>query len=462
MKVLMYTKHFKDGCSVLNFSKLEDSLSNIGMLDVKFIRDNKDIVEKALKDKRRDPVDLDRIITLYDLRKELRGQLDEVNGKRKSAAEARDIEMGKSLKQEGQALEEKVRETETELKKLLVQIPNIPSPDTPIGPDESGNVVLRKHKEPTTFDFEPKAHWDLGPELGLIDNERAAKVSGARFTYIMGDLALVQFALVQFVFETLTNSETLRGIAEDFNIDIPIERPFIPVVPPVMVKPSILNAMGRLDPPEDKYYIESDDVYMVGSAEHTVGPLHAEEVLDAEQLPLRYVGYSTCFRREAGSYGKDTKGILRMHQFDKIEMETFVKAEHAYKEQDFLVAIQEYIMQSLDIPYQVVSICTGDMGFPDHRQIDIETWMPGQDTYRETHSADLIGTFQPRRLNTRVKGADGTVEYVHMNDATAIAIGRILIAIIENYQTVEGVIRVPQVLQKHMGGREFLKSVGSF
>jgi seryl-tRNA synthetase len=429
------------------------------MLDVKFIRENIQLVQKAMRDKNREAVDLEQVIELYDMRKELRGELDELNRKRNIAAEARDIEEGRLLKEKAQQVEEKLRTGETELKKLLMQIPNIPSADTPVGPDESGNQVIRTYGKPTEFDFEPKPHWDLGPALGLIDNERAAKVSGARFTYLLGDLALLQFALVHFAFETLTNIETLKKIAQDFTVEIPLENGFIPVVPPVLIKPSVLNAMARLDPPEDKYYLKEDDLYLAGSAEQSVGSRHSGEVLRENELPLRYVGYSTCFRREAGSYGKDTKGILRVHQFDKIEMETFVKAEHAYKEQDFLVAIQEYVMRELELPYQVVAVCTGDMGFPDHRQIDIETWMPGQHTYRETHSADLIGTFQPRRLNTRVKTSTGDTEYVHMNDATLFAIGRTLIAILENYQTQEGEVRIPKVLQKYMGGKEKLTAL---
>ncbi len=218
-----------------------------------------------------------------------------------------------------------------------------------------------------------------------------------------------------------------------------------------MIKPAVLNRMARLEPREDRYYLEKDDLFLVGSAEHTLGPMHMDEVIEESRLPIRYAGYSTAFRREAGSYGKDTKGILRMHQFDKMEVESFCVPEDSYKEQELMVAIQEYLLQQLELPYRVVLICTGDMGFPDHRQIDIETWMPGQNTYRETHSADLIGGFQPRRLNTRVKRASGELEPVHMNDATVFAIGRMLIAIMENYQTADGSIMIPAVLRPYFG-----------
>jgi seryl-tRNA synthetase len=224
-----------------------------------------------------------------------------------------------------------------------------------------------------------------------------------------------------------------------------------------MVKPNIYLKMGRLDPKEDKYHIENDDLYLIGSAEHSLGPIHMNKTLEESEFPIRYVGYSPAFRREAGSYGKDTKGILRMHQFEKMELETFCLPENSIPEQEFLVAIQEYFLQKLELPYQVVLICTGDMGKPDYRQIDIETWMPGQNTYRETHTADLTGNFQARRLNTKVKRADGKTELVHMNDATICAMGRTMIAILENYQQKDGSIKIPEVLKKYMGGKEFIK-----
>jgi seryl-tRNA synthetase len=209
--------------------------------------------------------------------------------------------------------------------------------------------------------------------------------------------------------------------------------------------------MARLEPREERYHTEADDLYLVGSAEHTLGPIHMDEVIPAEKLPIRYAGYSTAFRREAGAASKDTRGIIRMHQFDKLELESFCLPEHSYQEQDFFVAIQEYIMKSLGLPYQVVLICTGDMGGPDHRQFDIETWMPGQNKYRETQTSDLMTSYQSRRLNTRFKKKDEKPDFVHMNDATAIAVGRTLVAIMENNQQADGSIKIPEVLQKYMG-----------
>lgn len=420
------------------------------MLDIKFIRDNRDIVEAAIKNKKGKPVDLDRIFELEDERKKTQQEISELNRKRNEAADARNIDEGKRLKAELAILEARTEQNTKELVKLLILIPNVPSPDTPIGENEQANRIIRKIGEPPVFSFKPREHWDIGKRLNLIDNERAGNVSGARFTYLKGDLALLQFALISYGFSVLTNQKKLDEIAKGAGLSIST-KPFVPVVPPVMMKSAVMNRMARLDPIEERYYFEKDDLVLVGSAEHTLGPLHMDEILDGKDLPIRYAGYSTAFRREAGSYGKDTKGILRVHQFDKLEVETFCLPEDSYKEQDFLVAIQEYLVRSLGLPYQVVLISTGDMGFPDQRQIDIEIWMPGQEKYRETHSADLIGGFQARRLNTRFRGADGKTEHIHMNDATAYAVGRTLIAIMENNQREDGTISIPEVLRPYMG-----------
>lgn len=420
------------------------------MLDIQFIEENKEIVAKAIKDKKGEDVDLDKLIRLSEERKKLRGQVGEINAQRNKAAKERDIEAGKKLKEESSALEEKLKALEKEFVALMIQIPNVPSPDTPIGSDESGNKVVKQVGKKPEFSFEPLAHWDLAEKLDLIDKETAAEVTGARFSYLKGDLVMLQFALIDLVLKTLTDKAKLEKIAHDAGVSVTVT-PFTPVLPPVMVKPAVLNRMSRLEPREDRYYIESDDLFLAGSSEHTLGPMFMDHLFDEQELPLRFVGYSTCFRREAGTYGKDTKGILRQHQFDKLEMETFVVPEQSLSEQNFLVAIQEHILSVLGLPYQVVMICTGDMGFPDHRQVDIETWMPGQQAYRETHTSDLIAGFQPRRLNTRVKRTEGKSEHVHMNDATILAIGRALIAIMENYQRRDGAIDVPEVLRPYMG-----------
>jgi len=427
-----------------------------GMLDVTFIRENPEIVRAALKNKNREGVDLDRLLVLADERKKIAGEVGEINRKRGVAQAARDQEAGVRLKNELKEAEEKYQTAEKELLGLLLQIPNIPSADTPVGPDESGNKILREWGQKPQLAFVPKPHWELGEQLGIIYSDTAAKVSGARFTYLTGDLALMQFALLDLTLKTLTSQETLQKIIQAANLSVS-DRPFALVVPPLMMKSSVMRRMARLDPIDDRFYFEKDDLVLIGSAEHTLGPIYMDTVLPEEEFPIRYFAYTPAFRREAGSYGRDTRGILRQHQFDKIEMECFTKPEDGFAEQDFLVAIQEYLMQQLGLPYQVVAVCTGDMGFPDQRQIDLETWMPGQDAFRETHSADYVGGFQARRLNTKLKrlpaqaGANGEVEPVHMNDATAFAMGRTLIAILENYQQEDGSVVVPAVLRAYMG-----------
>ncbi len=426
------------------------------MLDIAFIRENPDIVRAAIKNKNREGIDLDRILVLAEERKKNSTEISDINQKRNQAQEARDFEAGKRLKEELRLAEEKHQVTEKELVSLLIKIPNIPSADTPIGPDESGNVVIRQWGEKPQFPFTPKAHWDLGKNLGIIDGEKAAEVSGARFVYLKGDMALLEMALMRFGFDTLISEETLKKIIEGAGLTVS-SKPFTPVIPPILMRSQVMNRMARLDPIDERYYFEKDDMVFVGSAEHTLGPIHMDEILKEEELPLRYAALTPAFRREAGAAGKDTRGILRLHQFDKLEMETFSRPEDGLAEQNLMVAIQEYLLQQLKLPYQVVSICTGDMGFPDQRQIDIETWMPGQDTYRETNTSDYIGGFQARRLNTRVRRTDGTLEPVHMNDATAFS-QRPLAAILENNQNEDGTITIPEILRPYMGGREKIEA----
>lgn len=432
------------------------------MLDINFIRENKDVVIAGAKKKGVD-IDVDRLLTITDERKALRQRMEDLRAEQNTVSAAIPnaseeeraalIEKMKPVKEEFTSLEERFKPLTEEWEKLMLSIPNIPSPDTPEGPDESGNKVIRSWGEKPAFDFEPKPHWDLGKELDIIDTEKAGEISGARFSYIKGDLALMQFALVDLVFKTLTSQAALERIAKEANLEINT-KPFVPVVPPVIMRSSVMGRMARLHPIEERYYFEKDELVFVGSAEHTLGPLHMDEIIDESRLPIRYIGYSTAFRREAGTYGKDTRGILRQHQFDKLEMETFVSPENGYQEQEFIVAIQEHLMRTLGIPHQVVIICTGDMGKPDHRQFDIESWMPGQNSYRETQTSDYMGGYQARRLNTRVKNTAGDITSVHMNDATAFAIGRTLIAIMENYQNADGSITIPEALRPYMGGRD--------
>lgn len=425
------------------------------MLDIKFIRQNPELVKQAVQNKKAS-ADVDKVLSLDErwrhVLAEMEGKKAEQNQQSKDRPSPEKIESLRKLKEEIKILEEELRRVEAELQTELYNIPNLPSADTPVGPDESGNQVIRAAGKIRPFDFKPREHFEIGAELDLINTETAARISGTRFGYLKGALALMEFALIQLVFSVLTRQETLKKIIKTAGLKV-VPTPFEPVVPPVLIRPDVFQKMARLEPKEERYYIPSDDLYLIGSAEHTLGPLHMDYTFNEKDLPRRYVGFSTAFRREAGSYGKDTRGILRVHQFDKVEMESFTVAEQGVEEQNFFVAIQEYLMRQLELPYRVVQICTGDMGGPDARQIDIEAWLPGQNRYRETHTADYMTDYQARRLNTRVRRGN-ELEFAHMNDATVFAIGRTIIAIMENYQTREGGIKIPKVLQKYVGLKE--------
>jgi len=423
------------------------------MLDIRFIKDNAELI-KANNQSRGVDVDVSRLIRLYNEKLKLQKELEAWRSEKNKHSKAKPTQaVINKLRKLGEAMskhEAKVRLIDEEMHSLIYQIPNLNMPDVPIGKDASDNKVLRSWGDKPKFDFKPLDHVDLGKNLDIIDTETSAQVAGTRFNYLKNEAVWLQFALIQFTLETLTTKDNLDKIANEFNLTVDT-RPFIPVIPPDMIKPDIYTKMARLNEgDEDKYYLAKDDVYLIGSAEHTVGPMHMDKIFAEKNLPLRYIAYSTSFRREAGAYGKDTRGILRVHQFDKLEIESFIIPEDAVKEQDFIVAIQEYLVRSLNLPYQVILLCSGDMGLPDARQIDIETWMPGQNRYRETHTSDLMTDYQSRRLNTKVKRQTGELNYVHMNDATAFAIGRMLIAILENNQQADGSIIIPKILHKYL------------
>ncbi|MCK4540416.1 serine--tRNA ligase [Candidatus Parcubacteria bacterium] len=427
------------------------------MLDIKYIQKNKKKIKEAAKNKNID-IDIDLLLKINNEKRGAQTKLDELRAKRNELAKSakggrptdKQIKKGKKIKEETAALEAKLKNIKINFNDLIIQVPNVISDDTPIGKDESENKVIRKFGEPTEFDFKPKDHMELGMIHGIIDTEKSANISGSRFNYLFGEAVLLQFALIQFIMAALTDRKIIKQLAD--KVGNPFDKPFTPVLLPVMVKSEVMKKMDRFDPLGDRYYLEQDEVLLIGSAEHTLGPIHMNEIIKEKDLPIRYIGYSTAFRREAGSYGKDMAGILRRHQFDKAEMETFVQAEYGQLEQNLIVAIQEYLLQRLNIPYQVVAVCSGDMGKPDFRQIDIECWMPGQNKYRETHTSDYMTDFQSRRLNIKYKTKTGDKKFVHMNDATAFAMGRILIAIIENYQQKDGSIIIPEVLRKYMPG----------
>lgn len=434
------------------------------MLDIDFIRKNTSQVKEAIVQKNLEgEVDVDEILKLDKLYREqlhlvetkrnLRNQLSEDIAQVKDESSREElIEEATAVKEDLKDLEVELEDYEAKLEKLLLQVPNAIHPEVPIGEDESDNKVLYKVGEPPVFNFIPKDHMELGEAMELIDTEISAKVSGSRFNYLKNEAVLLQFALVNYTFDVLTDPKIITKLAD--KTGNPSNKTFIPIIPPLMIRGDVAKKMARFSPIEDRYYFPEDDLMLVGSAEHSIGPMFMDKIIDHKEFPLRFIGYSTAFRREAGSYGKDTQGILRRHQFDKLEIESFTTAETGLVEQDFLIAIQEYLVQQLKIPYQVVILCSGDMGKPDYRQIDIECYMPGQERYRETHTSDYMTDYQARRLNTRYRDKEGETHAVHMNDATAFAIGRTLIAIFENYQQKDGSILIPEVLRPYLGGQE--------
>ena len=434
------------------------------MLDINYIRDNRQKVEDAIKNKGY-TIDLDEILQLDDARKELSQKTDILrqernqissqmkNGKPDQAL----ISRGKEIKQELSSLEEKLSSVESDFLAKLKTVPNVPCDDVPVGLSEDENEVAEVCGEPTKFNFEPKNHYEIGQARGWIDKERASKVTGARFAYIKGEMVSLQMAIVNFVMNSLSDEGVIKEICEANHLEHISTKPFTTVLPPLMLRTEMYDAMDRLEPRDDRYKIEGEELWLQGSAEHVLGSMHAGEIFAEKDLPVRYLGYATSFRQEAGTYGKDIEGIIRMHQFDKLEMESFSTKETSREEHELFVAIQRWLIEQLRLPYRVIRKCTFDIGKPDARGIDMEVWLPGQGKYRETHTADYMTDYQSRRLNTRVRRDEtGEVELVHTNDATAFALGRIMIAVIENYQNEDMTVRVPEVLRKYLNGKEIL------
>jgi seryl-tRNA synthetase len=432
------------------------------MIDIQVLRDDPDRVTEKAKQKGY-PVDVTQILGFDEERRklllvveDLRQQRNELTASNKGQKPSeQQLEKGRQLKEKLLDGEHRLAAIDDELNVLLKKVTNMPSDDVPVGSSEEENVVIRQVGEIPSFDFEVKNHAEIAEANGWIDKVRAAKVSGSRFAYIKGPMVNLQFAIVQFVINTLGDPEVIEKLIKDNNLDL-VAKPFVPVIPPALIKTEPYEGTARLDASEVTYKIEQDDLWLNASAEHSLAPMYMNETLNENQLPIRYVGYSTSFRREAGTYGKDMEGIFRMHQFDKLEMEVFSTPESGGQEHLLLVAIQEYLMQQLEIPYQVLLKCTADIGFPNARGVDIEAWLPGQNKYRETHSADYITDFQTRRLKTRIKRKTGRTDLAHTNDATALVLSRTPIAIIENYQTADRQVRIPKVLQPYMGGKEIL------
>lgn len=433
----------------------------VGMLDIQFIRDNPDLVRTKSRQKGYD-VDVSRLLELDSRRRVLLADIEMHRGWRNEHAamlksggptSEENIAKGRELKEKIAELEATLQPVEEEFGALLRAVPNMPLDDVPVGASEDENKVARKWGEPRNYDFVPKSHAELTEPRGLIDKERAVKIAGSRFAYIKGDLVRLQFAIVQFVMQTLTDEQVIEKLIKENNLNL-VAKPFTPILPPAMLRTEPYVASARLNAEEVTYRAgqPEDDLWLNASAEHTLCTMYWNEILPEQELPIRYLGYSTSFRREAGTYGKDTEGILRMHQFDKLEMEVFSTPETGLDEHKLQVAIQEYLVQQLELPYHVLEKCTFDIGKPNARGIDIECWFPGEGKYRETHTADFMTDYQARDLKIRARRADGQLDFVHTNDATAFALGRAMAAIIENYQTADGRIRVPGVLLPFMNG----------
>jgi len=413
------------------------------MLDIKFIRQNATVVKEGCK-KKQVEIDIDLLLKLDEKRRKYLKEIETLRAKENQLSnlikKEKENQKRTELIQEAQKIKKKTKEEELYLKgvseefeKLMLRIPNLPFDDVPVGKDERENKVLREVGSLPKFDFKFKDYLQIAENLDLIDVKRAGKTSGTRFGFLKREAALLEFALVNFAFDNLKKEG------------------FIPVIPPVMIKPEMMKGMGYVERGEEEiYFIEKDNLYLVGTSEQIIGPMHADETFDQIELPKRYMGFSSCFRREAGSYGKDTKGILRVHQFDKVEMFSFSQPEESKKEHQFLLSLEEKLMQALKLPYRVIQICTGDLGDPAASKYDIEAWIPSEGRYRETHSTSNCTDFQARRLNIRYRDKTGELNFLHTLNGTAFAIGRTLIAIIENYQQKDGSILIPTVLQPYL------------
>lgn len=460
------------------------------MIDLEYLANNLEAYKQNLANRqlRVEDFQLEKIVTLYDNQKKISREVQELQRQRNLlTGRVEEREKAKKLKADLQEREGTLREIEGTLNKFSWDLPNIALGDVPEGKDEKDNVVIKEVGEKPKFGFTPKDHLEIGESLDIIDIKRAKDVSGTRFAYLKGDVVLLEFALVDLAMKTA------------------MKEGFIPVIPPALIKPGVTEGLGyelqnfylvgdprcpqcnhdlniKVDTKGEyiggefecvecdsrKIYQEVTHdgrlkchncrgetrlpyFYLVGTAEHSIAPMHTNERFEGEKLPRRYIGFSSAFRREAGTYGKDTRGILRVHQFDKVELFSYCHPKRSREEHQFLVSLQEKLWQALEIPYRVVQLCTGDMSHPSASTIDIEAWMPGEGIYREVSSASNTTDFQARRMKIRFREKGGKVDFVHMLNATAFAIGRTLIAILENYQQKDGSVFIPKVLQSYVG-----------
>lgn len=417
------------------------------MLDMNFVRENPDAVKEALA-KRHSKIDLDAFLELDKQRREVilsveklksqRNSASQEIGRMKKAGENADAQMAavRALGEEIAAGDAKLKDIEAQLNAILYTIPNMPAPDVPVGEDDSDNPEVRRWGEPRKFDFEPQAHWDIGEKLGILDFDRAAKVTGARFTFYKGLGSRLERAVINFFLDINTKE---HGYTEMFT--------------PFMANSNTLFGTGQLPKfAEDMFKLEGLDYYLIPTAEVTLTNYHAGEILNGEDLPKYYTAYSACFRSEAGSAGRDTRGLIRQHQFNKVEMVKIVKPETSWDELDKLTHNAEHLLQLLGLPYRVVRLCTGDLGFSSATTYDLEVWLPAANMYREISSCSNCLDFQARRANIRFRrDAKFKPEYVHTLNGSGLAVGRTVCAILENYQQADGSVVIPEVLRPYMG-----------
>ena len=417
------------------------------MLDLKFVRENIDLVQQNL-DNRHTKGDLETFVSAYDERRQLIGKVEELKALRNSVTE--EISQLKRNKENADdkiaemqrvgdeigALDTKLRDVETELQQVALMLPNMCDASVPVGADENENIEQRRWGTPRSFDFDVKAHWDLGESLGILDFERAAKESGARFTIYKGIGARLERALINFMLD-------MHGSAG-----------FTEMMTPYIVTRETLTNTGQLPKfAEDMYKVEGENYFLIPTAEVTLTNYHANEILSADELPKYYTAFTACFRAEAGSAGRDTRGLIRQHQFNKVELVKFAKPEESFAELETLTAQAESILQVLELPHRVITLCTGDMGFGSAKTYDIEVWMPSQGVYREISSCSNMTDFQARRGNIKFRREQkGKPEFVHTLNGSGLAVGRTVAAILENNQEADGSVRIPTALQPYMGG----------
>jgi seryl-tRNA synthetase len=412
------------------------------VLDIRAIREDPERFRAGLG--RRNMADaVDELLAADERRRSLTVRVEELRAEQNRASKQIGRAQGDEkqnliaavaeVSKEIQKLEPQLADAESELNTLLARVPNVPHESAPDGFTEEDAVEVRRHGQPTTFDFEPKDHAALGELLGVLDTERGARTSGSRFVYLLGDIVQVQFALLRHA------------------LDVLVDKGFTPVIPPVLVREEAMYGSGFLPTDEVNIYVtQPDELYLVGTSEVSLAAFHMNEILDERDLPIRYAGYSTCFRREAGSYGKDLGGMFRVHQFDKVEMFSFARPEDSWDEHEFMVGIEEQIVGNLELPYRVVNIAAGDLGSAAAKKYDIEVWLPGQNRYRELTSCSNYGDYGARRAQTRVRRVAGDIEVLHTLNGTATAIGRTIIAILENGQQADGSIALPKVLHQFL------------